>query len=134
MESAPASESASGEAALEEGGTEPWKAAPALEAVPDVVPEVPAIEVRADPDISRKVIQRTPTSGPINVDQDNIGLITQTVTQDMTQAQVDVAIQEARVNADIWAVLTPEQQTKATKLRAERQAQMEQRRQERRTQ
>ena len=51
-------------------------------------------------------------------------------TQDMTQAQVEVAIQEARINADIWSVLTPEQQAKATKLRAERKAQMEQRRQE----
>ena len=55
-------------------------------------------------------------------------------TQDMTQAQVEVAIQEARINADIWSVLTPEQQATATKLRAERKAQMEQRRQERRTQ
>jgi Spy/CpxP family protein refolding chaperone len=63
----------------------------------------------------------------------NETLIT-SATQDMTQTQVDVAIQEARVNADIWAVLTPEQQATATKLRAERQAQMEQRRQERRTQ
>jgi Spy/CpxP family protein refolding chaperone len=52
-------------------------------------------------------------------------------TQDMTQAQVEIAVQEAHVNADIWAVLTPEQQAKATKLRAERKAQMEQRRQER---
>jgi periplasmic protein CpxP/Spy len=51
-------------------------------------------------------------------------------TQDMTQAQVEVAIQEARINADIWSVLTPEQQAMATKLRAERKAQMEQRRQQ----
>jgi protein CpxP len=61
----------------------------------------------------------------------NETLIT-SATQDMTQAQVEVAIQEARINADIWSVLTPEQQAKATKLRAERKAQMEQRRQERR--
>ena len=59
----------------------------------------------------------------------NETLIT-SATQDMTQSQVDVAIQEARINADIWSVLTPEQQAKATKLRAERKAQMEQRRQE----
>ena len=59
----------------------------------------------------------------------NETLIT-SATQDMTQAQVEVAIQEARINADIWSVLTPEQQAKATKLRAERKAQMEQRRQE----
>ena len=63
----------------------------------------------------------------------NETLIT-SATQDMTQAQVEMAIQEARINADIWSVLTPEQQTKATKLRAERKAQMEQRRQERRGQ
>jgi len=59
----------------------------------------------------------------------NETLIT-SATQDMTQAEVEVAIQEARINADIWSVLTPEQQAKATKLRAERKAQMEQRRQE----
>jgi protein CpxP len=63
----------------------------------------------------------------------NETLIT-SATQDMTQAQVEVAIQEARINADIWSVLTAEQQATATKLRAERKAQMEQRRQERRTQ
>jgi Spy/CpxP family protein refolding chaperone len=61
----------------------------------------------------------------------NETLIT-SATQDMTQAQVDIAIQEARLNAEVWAVLTPEQQAQATKLRAERKAQMEQRRQERR--
>ena len=60
----------------------------------------------------------------------NETLIT-SATQDMTQAQVEVAIQEARINADIWSVLTPEQQATATKLRAERKAHMEQRRQER---
>jgi protein CpxP len=63
----------------------------------------------------------------------NETLIT-SATQDMMQAQVEVAIQEARINADIWSVLTPEQQATATKLRAERKTQMEQRRQERRTQ
>lgn len=63
----------------------------------------------------------------------NETLITST-TQDLTQAQVEMAIHEARFNADVWAVLTPEQQAKATKLRAERKAQMNQRRQERRTQ
>ena len=63
----------------------------------------------------------------------NETLIT-SATQDMTQTQVDVAIQEARDDPVIWAVQTPEQQATATKLRAERQAQMEQRRQERRTQ
>ena len=58
----------------------------------------------------------------------NETLIT-SATQDMTQAQVEVAIQQARLNADVWAVLTPEQQAQATKLRAERKARFEQRRQ-----
>jgi periplasmic protein CpxP/Spy len=59
----------------------------------------------------------------------NETLIT-SATQDMTAAQVDLAIQEARLNADIWSVLTPDQQAQATKLRAERKAQMDERRQE----
>lgn len=59
----------------------------------------------------------------------NETLIT-SATQDMTAAQVEMAIQEARLNSEIWSVLTPEQQAQATKLRAERKAQMEQRRQE----
>jgi Spy/CpxP family protein refolding chaperone len=58
----------------------------------------------------------------------NETLIT-SATQDMTQAQVDVAIQQARLRADVWSVLTPEQQAQATKLRAERKARFEQRRQ-----
>jgi periplasmic protein CpxP/Spy len=59
----------------------------------------------------------------------NEALIT-SATQDMTEAQVDVAIQEARLNAEVWSVLTPEQQAQVTKLRAERKARMEERRQE----
>jgi Spy/CpxP family protein refolding chaperone len=59
----------------------------------------------------------------------NETLIT-SATQDMTQAQVDLAIQQARLNAEVWAVLTPEQQAQATKARAERQSRMEQRRQQ----
>jgi protein CpxP len=59
----------------------------------------------------------------------NETLIT-SATQDMNQSQVDVAIQEARLNAEVWAVLTPEQQAQANKLRAERQARAEARRQQ----
>jgi periplasmic protein CpxP/Spy len=59
----------------------------------------------------------------------NETLIT-SATQDMTQAQVDVAIQQARLNAEVWSVLTAEQQAQASKLRAERQARMEARRQQ----
>lgn len=59
----------------------------------------------------------------------NETLITST-SQDLAQAQTEMAIQEARLNSEIWSILTPEQQAQATKLRAERKAQMEQRRQE----
>ena len=44
------------------------------------------------------------------------------LTQDMTQAEVDAAIQTARVNTAIWGVLTAEQRAEVTKLRAERQS------------
>ena len=44
------------------------------------------------------------------------------LTQDMTQAEVDVAIQTARLNTAILGVLTAAQREQLTKLRAERQA------------
>jgi protein CpxP len=53
------------------------------------------------------------------------------LTQDMTQAEVDVAIQTARLNTAIWGVLTQEQRAEWTKLRAERQAENGQRRERR---
>jgi Spy/CpxP family protein refolding chaperone len=56
------------------------------------------------------------------------------LTQEMVQAEVDVAIQASRLNSEIWAVLTSGQQAQLTKLRAERHAQVGQRRQERRSQ
>jgi len=52
------------------------------------------------------------------------------LTQDMVQAQVDMAIQASRVNSEIWSVLTPDQQSKLKDLRAQRQAQAQQRRQQ----
>jgi protein CpxP len=76
--------------------------------------------LRAAADKQRQAIETLPV---------NETLIT-SATQDMTQAQVDVAIQEARLHAEVWSVLTPEQQAQATKLRAERKARMEARRQE----
>ena len=59
----------------------------------------------------------------------NEALIT-SATQDMTAAHVDLAIQQARLHSEIWAVLTPEQQTQATKLQAEQETRRQQRRQE----
>ena len=50
------------------------------------------------------------------------------LTQDMTQAEVDVAIQTARLNTAVWSVLTKEQQSQLTKLRAERQSRAGERR------
>ena len=49
------------------------------------------------------------------------------LTQDMVQSEVDVAIQSARLNTDIWSVLTTEQQAKVKQLRAERESRLEQR-------
>ena len=45
------------------------------------------------------------------------------LTQDLTQNEVDVAIQSARLNTAVWGVLTEAQRAEVTKLRAERQAQ-----------
>jgi protein CpxP len=53
------------------------------------------------------------------------------VTQDLTQAEVDVAIQRARLNAAVWGVLTDAQKAQVTKLRADRQARMSERRERR---
>jgi Spy/CpxP family protein refolding chaperone len=53
------------------------------------------------------------------------------LTQDLTPAEVDVAIQRARLNTEMWSVLTPEQRDQVTKLRAERQQRLNERRQER---
>jgi Spy/CpxP family protein refolding chaperone len=43
------------------------------------------------------------------------------LTQDLTQAEVDVAIHTARLNTAVWNVLTEAQRAELTKLRAERQ-------------
>jgi Spy/CpxP family protein refolding chaperone len=50
------------------------------------------------------------------------------LTQDLTQAEVDVAIQRARLNAAVWGVLTDAQKADVTKLRAERQTRASERR------
>ena len=50
------------------------------------------------------------------------------LTQDLTQAEVDVAIQSARLNAAVWGVLTDAQKAEVTKQRAERQARVSERR------
>ena len=50
------------------------------------------------------------------------------VTQDLVQAEVEVAIQASRLNTEVWSVLTPEQHAKAKELRAQRQARQGERR------
>jgi len=53
------------------------------------------------------------------------------LTQDLTQGEVDVAIQSARLNTAVWGVLTEAQRAEVTKLRAERQSQAGDRREHR---
>lgn len=49
-------------------------------------------------------------------------------TQELAAAQTEMAIQQARVRTDVFALLTPEQQEKAKKLQADRLAHMKERR------
>ncbi|MBI2189216.1 MAG: Spy/CpxP family protein refolding chaperone [Acidobacteria bacterium] len=49
--------------------------------------------------------------------------------QQVAEVQADLAVQRARLQSDIVALLTPEQQQRLQQLRAERQSRMEQRRQ-----
>jgi len=70
----------------------------------------------------------------------NEGLVI-SATQDMVQAEVDVAVLQSRVNSEIWGVLTLEQQSQVTARRSERDARagegrgrFEERRQRRSTQ
>ncbi len=50
-------------------------------------------------------------------------------TQALADAQTEIALLQARLHADVWGVLTPAQQDQAQKLRAEREARLQQRRQ-----
>ena len=56
----------------------------------------------------------------------NEGLIRST-TQALVEAQTELAIQRARMQGEIFAFLTPEQQAQARKLQADREARMQQR-------
>ena len=48
-------------------------------------------------------------------------------TQELADAQTEVALQQARVNSELFALLTPAQQEQAKKLQAEREARAQQR-------
>jgi Spy/CpxP family protein refolding chaperone len=56
----------------------------------------------------------------------NEGVIRST-TFALAEAQTEVAIQQARVNGEIWSVLTPAQQEQVRKLQAERETRAGQR-------
>lgn len=56
----------------------------------------------------------------------NEGLIRST-SQELAAAQTEMALEQARLQTEIFAMLTPEQQEKARKLRADRAARMEDR-------
>ena len=69
----------------------------------------------------------------------NEGLVI-SATQSMVQAEVDVAVLHSRVNAEIWGLLTAEQQEQITarraqreQVRGERRGRLEERRQQRRS-
>lgn len=47
--------------------------------------------------------------------------------QQLSDAQADLAVRQARLHSDVYALLTPEQQQQAQKLRAERDARLKQR-------
>ena len=48
-------------------------------------------------------------------------------TQELVEAQTELAIQRAKLHAEVFALLTPEQKEQAAKLRAEREARRSQR-------
>ena len=47
-------------------------------------------------------------------------------TQELAEAQTEVAIHQAQLRSELFALLTPAQQTEATRLRAEREARAQQ--------
>ena len=51
-------------------------------------------------------------------------------TQELVEAETELAVQRARLQSDIRGLLTPEQQQKLQQLRADRQAHVKQRRQQ----
>lgn len=78
-------------------------------------------KLRAASEAREDAIQRVP------VDE---GLIRQT-TQSLADIQAEVAIRQAQVHSQVWAVLTPAQQAEVTRRRAERDARQQERQQDR---
>ena len=80
--------------------------------------------LRAALETQRKAVEAIPV---------NEELIRST-TRDLAEAQAEVAIQRARLQAEIFGLLTPEQQAEAKKLQAQRAARAQQRGQRQRGQ
>ena len=55
--------------------------------------------------------------------------LVRSAAQDLAATQADMAVEQARLHSDIFAVLTVEQQTKAKQLEAQAQAKAKERRQ-----
>lgn len=76
-----------------------------------------AERLRTAMDAERKAVQTLPV---------NEGLIRST-TQALVEAQTELAIQQARMQSEIFTLLTPAQQEQAKKLQAERESRVQQR-------
>lgn len=77
-----------------------------------------AQKVRAAAEARRKAVQTVPV---------NEQLIRST-SHELAEAQTEMALQQARMHSEVFALLTPEQQAQAKKLQAEREQRVEQRR------
>jgi protein CpxP len=77
-----------------------------------------AEQLRTAMDAQRKAVQTLPV---------NEGLIRST-TQALVEAQTEMAIQQARMQSEIFTLLTPAQQEQINKLKAEREARAQERR------
>jgi Spy/CpxP family protein refolding chaperone len=75
--------------------------------------------LRSAADARRRAVEASP------VDE---GRIRATV-EDLSRVEADLAVQQARLQSEIFALLTPEQQQRTQQLRAERAARLQQRRQ-----
>ena len=75
--------------------------------------------LRSAMDAQRKAVETVPV---------NEGLVRSTA-EALTTAQTDMALVQARIYNDVYSVLTPEQQAKATSLEAQREARLKQREQ-----
>ena len=78
--------------------------------------------LRTAADAQRKAVATIPV---------NEALIRST-TQELVEAQTEVAIQRARLQTEIFGMLTPEQQVEAKKLQTDREARLQQRQQRQR--